>query len=131
MVKRKSGPAVLGEFEQLVMAAILLLGENAYGMTVRARVAQLRPRTPVSLGAVYTTLDRLERKGLVRSRRADPVPKRGGRSKRLFVVGRTGERALRESLGRAARMHFMLGSVPVYGRRSQIAQGGAAGRALR
>jgi PadR family transcriptional regulator PadR len=110
VVKRKSDPAiVLGEFEQLVLTAVMLLGENAYGMTIHERVEELRPRTVVSIGAVYTTLDRLERKGLVRSWHSDPTPERGGRSKRFFVVEGAGERALRESLERAIGMASALG----------------------
>ena len=75
------------------MTAVMLLGENAYGMTIHERVEELRPRTVVSIGAVYTTLDRLEKKGLVRSWYSDPTPERGGRSKRFFAVegcGRAG-----------------------------------------
>ena len=96
VVKREPDPAiVLGEFEQLVMTAVMLLGANAYGMTIHERVEELRPRTVVSIGAVYTTLDRLERKRLVRSWYSDPTPERGGRSKRFFAVEGAGERALR------------------------------------
>ena len=109
-MKRKSDPAIiLGEFEQLVMTAVMLLAENAYGMTIHEKAEELRPRTVVSIGAVYTTLDRLERKGLVRSWYSDPTPERGGRSKRFFVVEGAGERALRESLERAVAMASALG----------------------
>jgi len=74
-------PASLGEFEQIVLLAILRLGENAYGVTIRAEIAAHTKRKPVP-GALYTTLDRMEEKGLVVSRLGDPTPQRGGRAKR-------------------------------------------------
>jgi PadR family transcriptional regulator, regulatory protein PadR len=109
-VKPKPAPQlILGEFEQQVLAAVLLLGENAYGMTIHERVEEMRPRVVTSIGAVYTTLDRLEKKGLVRSWYSDPTPERGGRSKRYFAMEGAGERALRESLERAVGMATVLG----------------------
>jgi len=95
----------LGEFEQMVLTALLLLGENAYGMTVHEKVENLADgaRT-VSLGAVYTTLDRLQQKGFVKSWFSDPTPERGGRTKRYFEITATGEMALRNSLKVVANM---------------------------
>jgi PadR family transcriptional regulator, regulatory protein PadR len=82
-------PAPLGEFEQVVLLAVLRLGENAYGVTIRAEIAECTGRTPAP-GALYTALDRLETKGLVRSRLGDPTPQRGGRSKRYVKVTKKG-----------------------------------------
>jgi DNA-binding PadR family transcriptional regulator len=97
-------PASLGQFEQVVLTAILSLGENAYGVTVHARVEELsRPRRVV-MGAVYATLDRLTDKGLVRSWLSEPRPERGGRSRRYFQLEPAGERALREAALAARRM---------------------------
>lgn len=83
----------LGEFEQIVLLAILRLGENAYGVTIRAEIAACTKREPAS-GALYTTLDRLEDKGLVQSRLGDPTPQRGGRAKRFMSVTKKGRAAL-------------------------------------
>jgi len=89
----------LGEFEQMILTALMLLGENAYGMTVHEKVEELAAGLrSVSLGACYTTLDRLEQKGYVRSWFSDPTPERGGRSKRYFKITGSGELALRNSL---------------------------------
>ncbi len=89
----------LGEFEQLILAALLMLGDNAYGMTIHERVEKLAAGVrAVSLGSVYTTLDRLEQKGYVKSWFSDPTPERGGRSKRFFEITGSGERALNAGL---------------------------------
>ena len=92
----------LGEFEQLVMLAVLRLGNEAYGMTVR-RELEATARRGVTIGSVYGTLERLEEKGLMSSWRGDPDPVRGGRSRRYFRVEREGEMALavaRDMMGR-------------------------------
>jgi DNA-binding PadR family transcriptional regulator len=97
-------PDSLGQFEQLVLTAILTLREDAYGVTIHSKVQELtRPKT-VSLGAVYVTLDRLEDKGLVASKLSDPTPERGGRSKRCYRLEALGERALQESAVTAKRI---------------------------
>ena len=83
----------LGEFEQVVLLAILRLGEKAYGVTIREEIADCTRRDP-SPGALYTTLDRLEEKGLVKSRFGDPTPERGGRAKRYFTVTAKGVEAV-------------------------------------
>jgi DNA-binding PadR family transcriptional regulator len=75
----------LGEFELIVMLAVLRLGDEAYGVTVRREI-ETRTGRDVSIGAVYATLDRLESKGCVRSELGDPTAERGGRSKRFFRV---------------------------------------------
>jgi PadR family transcriptional regulator len=83
----------LGEFEQVVLLAILRLGEEAYGVTIRREIAKCTEREPAP-GALYTTLDRLEEKGLVSSAYGDPTPERGGRAKRYFTVTASGVRAV-------------------------------------
>lgn len=83
----------LGEFEQTVLLAILRAGENAYGVSIRAEIAACTDREP-SPGALYTTLDRLEDKGLVTSTMGDPTPERGGRAKRYFKVTGEGVKAV-------------------------------------
>jgi len=79
----------LGEFEHLTLLAVLRLGEDAYGMRVRREIAE-RTQRDVTIGAVYSTLDRLAAKGLVKSALNDPTPERGGRAKRYFQVTRLG-----------------------------------------
>jgi DNA-binding PadR family transcriptional regulator len=93
----------LGEFEQLVLLAILRLGEDAYGMTIRREIED-RAKRDVSIGAVYATLDRLEGKGYVKSRLGDPASERGGRAKRFFELDASGLKAVRESVGALRRM---------------------------
>jgi PadR family transcriptional regulator, regulatory protein PadR len=83
----------LGEFEQIVLLAILRLGENAYGVTIAAEIRECTGRE-AGPGALYTTLDRLEDKGLVSSRLGDPTPRRGGRAKRYFMVNAKGVAAV-------------------------------------
>lgn len=87
------GRDYLGEFEHIVILALLRLENRAYGVTVRQEIEH-RTRREVSIGAVYATLDRLELKGYVRSRRGEPTPERGGRSKRFFRVTAQGAAAL-------------------------------------
>jgi PadR family transcriptional regulator, regulatory protein PadR len=79
----------LGEFEQVVLLAILRLGEEAYGVSIRDEIAACTARDP-SPGSLYTTLDRLEENGFVSSRYGDPTPQRGGRAKRFFTVTQKG-----------------------------------------
>ena len=94
----------LGQFEQLVLAAVLALRDNAYGVTIHEKVGELAQPKSVSLGAVYVTLDRLEDKGFVSSWLSDPTPERGGRSKRHYQLQALGERALQDSIAAARRM---------------------------
>jgi DNA-binding PadR family transcriptional regulator len=86
----------LGTFEQMVLIALIRLGANAYGMTVRREIGQRTGRV-TSIGAVYATLERLEVKGYVSSFVGEPTAERGGRSKRFFRIEPGGERALRAS----------------------------------
>jgi PadR family transcriptional regulator, regulatory protein PadR len=97
-------PDSLGQFEQIVLTAILALRDDAYGVTIHSKVQELaRPKT-VSLGAVYVTLDRLEEKGFVASWLSAPTSARGGRAKRCYRVEADGERALKESAITAKRI---------------------------
>src|SRR5215472_5800980 len=75
----------LGEFEHIVILALLRLADRAYGVTVRQEIEE-RTGREVSIGAIYATLDRLEAKGYVKSLVGEPTPERGGRSKRFFRV---------------------------------------------
>jgi len=95
--------AVLGEFEQLVLITLTRLGHEAYGVTISDDIAERSGRV-VSLGAVYKTLDRLERKGLVASRIGEPTAERGGRRKKHFRILAIGQRALRQSMASLRRM---------------------------
>ena len=107
-------PDSLGQFEQLVLTAILARREDAYGVSIHSKVRELAAPKSVSLGAVYVTLDRLEDKGLVSSWRTDPTPERGGRAKRCYRLEALGEKALEESAVTAKRMWDDL--VAVWGR---------------
>jgi PadR family transcriptional regulator, regulatory protein PadR len=83
----------LGEFEHIVILALLRLGDRAYGVTVRQEI-ETRAKREVSIGAIYATLDRLESKGYVKSRLGEPTSERGGRSKRFFQVTAKGMTAV-------------------------------------
>ncbi len=83
----------LGEFEHLVLLAVLRLGTDAYGMRVRREI-DTRTGRDVSIGAVYATLERMQEKGLVTSTLNDPTPERGGRAKRSFHLTGAGVEAL-------------------------------------
>lgn len=89
--------ASLGDLEQLVILAILRLGDDAFGAAMQREI-ESRTGRRVALGALYTTLIRLQEKRLVRSTMSDPLPQRGGRRRRLYTVLPTGERALRSAL---------------------------------
>ena len=93
----------LGEFEQIVLLAVAQLGTDAYGVTIRREIARRTGRN-VAIGALYTALDRLERKGLVSSSMSDPTPERGGRSRRYYTLRVAGAAALRQSRERLERM---------------------------
>jgi DNA-binding PadR family transcriptional regulator len=93
----------LGEFEFLVMLALLHLGEDAYGMRVRQEIEQ-RTRRDCSIGAVYATLDRLEAKGMVTSHAAEPTPLRAGRARRIFTPTVRGQQAVRHTRDTFRRM---------------------------
>ena len=99
----------LGEFEQLVLIALLRLGDEAYGMAVRREI-EGRANRDVSIGAVYATLDRLEEKGLVKSRLGEVTESRGGRARKCFTITAAGSRALERS---QQALRQMLDGLPV------------------
>jgi DNA-binding PadR family transcriptional regulator len=87
----------LGDLEQLVLLALIRLGDDAYGVAVQREIAQRAGRN-LSFGTIYSTLARLEGKGLVASHLGDPTPERGGRRKKFFALRPAGRRAVRQSL---------------------------------
>src|SRR5712664_3774781 len=87
------GRRILGEFEQAVMLAILRLGVEAYGVPIRRDISE-RLNRAVSVGAIYTALERLEAKGFVSSRMGGATRERGGRAKRFYQIEAPGLRAL-------------------------------------
>ena len=96
-------PETLGEFEQIVLLAIVRLHADAYGSTIREEI-ETRTGRSIAIGALYTALERLERKGYVRSTLSDPTPQRGGRAKRYFHLRPAGAAALRRSREALASM---------------------------
>jgi DNA-binding PadR family transcriptional regulator len=88
--------AYLGELEQIVLLALIRLGDNAYGVPIRQDIEK-RTKRSLSIGALYHTLERLEEKGFVSSRTGDPTPERGGRAKRFFRAEPPGLQALRRT----------------------------------
>ncbi len=86
----------LGEFEQLVLLALLRLGDEGYGMAARREIEE-RAGRDVSIGAVYATLDRLEEKGLLKARVGEASEARGGRARKCFTITGAGARALEKS----------------------------------
>jgi PadR family transcriptional regulator PadR len=97
----------LGEFEVVVLLAVLHNGSEAYGSTIRQAI-EARTGRPVSRGAVYVTLDRLEDKGLLRSSLGEALAERGGRPRRYHRLTPRGLKALRSSLDRLTRMRVGL-----------------------
>jgi PadR family transcriptional regulator, regulatory protein PadR len=108
-----SGRDFLGEFEHIIVLAILRLEDRAYGVTVRQEI-EFRTKREVSIGAVYATLDRLESKGYVKSHRGDPTPERGGRSKRFFRVTAKGVAAVNRTQRVLQSMTEGLGLIQSY-----------------
>jgi PadR family transcriptional regulator, regulatory protein PadR len=98
-----AGREHLGEFEQIVLLAIVRLGDEAYGVPIKQDIEQRTGRA-LTVGALYRTLDRLEEKGYVASAFSDPTPERGGRSKRYFRIKPLGLRTLRASREALAAM---------------------------
>ena len=98
-----STPVYLGEFEQLVLLAVLRCGEDAYGMAVRRELLE-RASRDAAIGAVYATLDRMEEKGLVKSAFSSGGEARAGRPKRCYAVTAAGRRALQHSRETVSRM---------------------------
>jgi PadR family transcriptional regulator PadR len=86
----------LGEFELMILLAVIHLGEEAYGVPI-SRELELHRRRGVSVGSVYAALERLEAKGLVVSSLGDPTPERGGKAKRYFRITKAGLRQVQET----------------------------------
>ena len=107
-----AGQTSLGEFEQLVLLALVRLADEGYGVSIHAEIAR-RTRRQVSLAAVYKTLDRLEQKGFAASRLGDATRERGGRRKKHFRIQPAGRRALQHSLASIRRMTEGLAGEPL------------------
>ena len=88
--------AFLRDFELMILLAVLRLGDTAYGVPI-ARELKVHGRGEVSLANVYATLERLQEKGYVSSKLADPTPERGGRAKRYFSVTAQGLKKVRDT----------------------------------
>jgi PadR family transcriptional regulator, regulatory protein PadR len=112
----KSLPS-LGEFEQIVLLAVLRLSDNAYGVAILGEISSRTGRN-VSPGALYTTLHRMEDKGLVTFRDGSPTPERGGRAKRFVTVTRQGRNAL---VGAQAVYRSLLDGLDLLGERANFA----------
>ena len=93
----------LGEFEQLILFAVLRLGDAAYGASIRREIEEQTGR-PVTAGSVYTVLDRLETRGLVDSFTGEPTPERGGRRKKYYRIERAGAELLHYTYQAQQRM---------------------------
>jgi PadR family transcriptional regulator PadR len=103
MVRKQAPQSPLGEFELMVLLAVLQAGESAYGSAILHEL-QERSGRAVARGALYVTLDRLEAKGYLASRTDDATPARGGRPRRYYTVRSLGLESLRNSLEALARM---------------------------
>jgi DNA-binding PadR family transcriptional regulator len=98
----------LGEFEQLILLALLRLAPNAYGVTIVQEIERRTGRR-IAVGAVYTSLARLEKKGYVAYEVGAPLPERGGRRKKLYRIEPAGAAALNRSFESLSRMVEGLG----------------------
>jgi DNA-binding PadR family transcriptional regulator len=102
----RAAPIALGEFEQMVLLAVLCVeqqNEDAYGVTVHAEL-ETRTDRQSTRAAVYMTLDRLEKKGLLRSTLSEPMAVRGGRARRCYTVTASAKTALRQSRAALLRL---------------------------
>lgn len=93
----------LGTFEHLLLLGLVRLGEEAYGVSIREEIRSRTGRS-ISPGAIYTALQRLERRGLVHSHLGDPTPERGGKRKRYYRLTAAGVEAVRQAQAALARM---------------------------
>ena len=93
----------LGHFEQLLLLALVRLGDDTYGVPIKDEI-QARTGRIVSPGAIYTALDRLEKRGLVRSRLGEPTPERGGKRKRAYSLTVKGSEAIAQAHAHIAEM---------------------------
>jgi len=102
MAKKTSN--YIGEFEELVLLAILSQGDNAYGVTILEALEEATNRS-ITIGSLYTTLSRLDEKGLVESWIGEPTAERGGRAKRHYRVRGSAQALLKEV--QSARLRLM------------------------
>jgi PadR family transcriptional regulator, regulatory protein PadR len=109
LVREMASAYKLGSLEELLLNAIQLLGDNAYGVSVFQKAQEIAEPRRVSFGSIYPTLERLEAKGFVSSFRGEPTPERGGRAKRFFRLEALGERALAQSHERSQKILGELG----------------------
>lgn len=96
IVEEMAARSQLGEFELIVLLALLRAGENAYGVPIARLIEEITGRE-AGVGSVYAALERLEQKGMVSSSLGDPTPERGGRAKRYFRVTRAGLQQARKT----------------------------------
>ena len=96
MIEEMPRAGFLGEFELMVLLVLVHLGDEAYGVPISRQIEE-RSGREVALGSVYAALERLEGKGLVKSRLGDPTAERGGRAKRYFHITSQGLRDVRET----------------------------------
>lgn len=106
---------LLGEVEQLILLAVLRLGDQGYAVSIRAEIED-RAGVALSRGTIYVTLERLEGLGYVRSWFADPTPERGGKAKRYFAIERAGLAVLRENTRAVERLMQGTSLAPAKGR---------------
>ena len=106
-------PQIVGEFEQMVLLAVLQRQDDAYGVSVHEELQRHTPRA-IARGAVYMTLDRLEKKGLLTSTLSEPTAERGGRAKRCYQLTRPAVAALKAS--RRTLLSLWDGLEPVLGK---------------
>ncbi len=99
---------VIGEFEQLILFALVRLGPDAYGVSIRQEIEACTSRT-ISAGALYTALSRLEARGFVSSRLGEPTPQRGGKRKRHYSLRPAGQEALARAYDSLRQMASGLG----------------------
>jgi len=95
----------LGQFEQVVLTAVLALGDEAYGVTIHRHCEELMRPKGCQLGPVYVTLDRMEEKGLLSSWLSEPTAQRGGRKKRHYRLSPAGEEALGDAAAISRRLY--------------------------
>jgi DNA-binding PadR family transcriptional regulator len=104
-----AGENNIGGLEQLVLISLVRLGEDAYGVAVHEDITKRTGRS-MTYATIYTTLSRLEQKGLVRMRTGEPTAERGGRRKNYYLINAAGRRALNESLDALRTMTRGLGA---------------------
>ena len=104
MIKAKSTTQYyLGEWEEIVLLAILRLPQGAYGVNIRREI-EAQTKRATSISAVYTTLDRMEKKGYISSQQGEATPERGGRAKRYFQIEGAGAEALTQAMNARKRL---------------------------